>query len=178
MKGASIGGSSGPAREVASASSASGPRGSDAGRLPPEARAALFRRPRLIRFSDCDPAGIVFYPQYFVMFNGLVEDWVSEGLGIGYTSLVIGRRIGLPTVRLEVDFNAVSRMGDEVVLSLNVERLGAKSLTLALDCVGSDGVPRMSMRQVLVTTSLETHRAIEIPTDLRDAITRAQTAVA
>jgi 4-hydroxybenzoyl-CoA thioesterase len=40
-----------------------------------------FRRPRLIRFSDCDPAGIVFYPQYFVMLNGLVEDWVNEGLG-------------------------------------------------------------------------------------------------
>ncbi len=32
---------------------------------------AVFSRERLIRFSDCDPAGIVFYPQYFVMFNGL-----------------------------------------------------------------------------------------------------------
>ncbi|HEY1393321.1 MAG TPA: acyl-CoA thioesterase, partial [Methylibium sp.] len=39
---------------------------------------AVFWRERQIRFSDCDPAGIVFYPQYFVMFNGLVEDWVGE----------------------------------------------------------------------------------------------------
>jgi DNA-binding MarR family transcriptional regulator len=44
-----------------------------------------FRRPRLIRFSDCDPAGIVFYPQYFVMLNGLVEDWVNEGWGSATT---------------------------------------------------------------------------------------------
>ena len=58
---------------------------------------ASFTRERLIRFSDCDPAGIVFYPQYFVMFNGLVEDWVDEGLGVGYKALVIDRRIGLPT---------------------------------------------------------------------------------
>ena len=51
--------------------------------------AAAFRRERLIRFSDCDPAGIVFYPQYFVMFNGLVEDWVNDGLGIGYRQLIV-----------------------------------------------------------------------------------------
>jgi 4-hydroxybenzoyl-CoA thioesterase len=40
---------------------------------------ASFARERIIRFSDCDPAGIVFYPQYFVMFNGLVEDWWRTG---------------------------------------------------------------------------------------------------
>lgn len=39
---------------------------------------AVFSRARLIRFSDSDPAGVVFYPQYFVMFNGLVEDWFNE----------------------------------------------------------------------------------------------------
>jgi len=134
----------------------------------------LFRRERLIRFSDCDPAGIVFYPQYFVMFNGLVEDWVSEGLGVGYAALVIDRRIGLPTVRLEADFTAVSRMGDTVALELAVERLGTRSLTLALRCVGIEGDVRMRMRQVIVLTSLENHRAIAIPEDLRRAIARAQ----
>ncbi|VTU18804.1 MULTISPECIES: acyl-CoA thioesterase [unclassified Variovorax] len=129
-----------------------------------------FVRERLIRFSDCDPAGIVFYPQYFVMFNGLVEDWVDEALGIGYRALVIERRIGLPTVRLEADFRAVSRMGDRVALSLEVERLGGRSLTLALRCVGAGGELRMQMRQVLVLTSLDTHRAIDVPADLKAAI--------
>lgn len=32
-----------------------------------------FSRPHRIRFSECDPAGIVFYPQYFVLFNDLLE---------------------------------------------------------------------------------------------------------
>jgi 4-hydroxybenzoyl-CoA thioesterase len=135
--------------------------------------APLFSRARLIRFSDCDPAGIVFYPQYFVMFNGLVEDWVGEDLALGYADRVIGRRIGLPTVRLEADFTAVSRMGDTVALELAVERLGTRSLTLALRCTGAAGDTRMAMRQVLVSTSLDTHRAIPIPDDLRRAIERA-----
>ena len=134
---------------------------------------AALRRERTIRFSDCDPAAIVFYPQYFVMLNALVEDWVDECLGIGYRALVVDRRIGLPTVRLEVDFSAVSRMGDRVALLLAVERLGTRSITLALRCEGADGTLRMAMRQVLVTTSLETHAAIDIPADLRAAIARS-----
>ena len=131
-------------------------------------------RERLVRFSDCDPAGIVFYPQYFVMFNGLVEDWVTEGLGVGYTPLLLERRIGLPTVRIEAEFKAVSRMGDRVVLRLGCVRLGTRSLTLQLECRAVQGGElRMAMRQVLVTTSLQTHRAIDIPPDLQAAITRS-----
>nr|WP_301334544.1 thioesterase family protein [Variovorax dokdonensis] len=125
----------------------------------------------MIRFSDCDPAGIVFYPQYFVMFNGLVEDWVEEGLGVGFRRLVIDRRIGLPTVRLEADFRAISRMGDRVLLALEVQRLGGRSIRLSSRCTGvDDGELRMQMRQVLVTTSLDTHQAIDVPDDLRAAI--------
>lgn len=133
---------------------------------------APFVRERMIRFSDCDPAGIVFFPQYFVMFNGLVEDWFDDALGIRYRDVVIGRRTGLPTVRIEADFRSISRMGDHVALKLEVERLGGKSLTLALRCDGAGDETRMTMRQVLVTTSLDTHRAVEIPPDIRSAIER------
>ena len=135
--------------------------------------APRFTRERLIRFSDCDPAGIVFYPQYFVMLNGLVEDWFNDELGIGYAALILERRVGLPTVRLEVDFQAVSRLGDHVRLALQVDRLGGRSLTLALEVSGADGGLRMRMRQVLVTTSLVTHRALDIPSDIRAAISRS-----
>jgi 4-hydroxybenzoyl-CoA thioesterase len=139
-----------------------------------DAAAPCFSRERLIRFSDCDPAGIVFYPQYFVMFNGLVEDWVNEDLGVGYRKLIVDQRIGLPTVRLEADFRAVSRLGDRVNLGLAVERLGTRSLTLDLHCFDHQGETRMRMRQVIVTTSLETHRAVEVPGALREAILRVR----
>ena len=140
---------------------------------------SLFVRERHIRFADCDPAGIVFYPQYFVMFHGLVEDWIEQRLGIPYRELVLVRGVGLPTVRLEADFKAVSRLRDPVALSLEVERLGQRSLTLQLRCAGPAGDMRMSLRQVIVTTSLATHQSIDIPHDLRAAIDRfAATAAA
>ena len=134
----------------------------------------VFRKERLIRFSDCDPAAIVFYPQYFVMFNALVEDWFEEGLGLPWRSLVVERRIGLPTAHLEVDFRRPSEMGERVTLALGIERLGRRSIGLALACLGPGGEERIALRQVLVTTSLDTHRAVDVPADIRAAIEGAR----
>lgn len=128
-----------------------------------------FERALRIRFAHCDPAGIVFFPQYLVLLNGLVEDWFTDGLGIPYAGLIAERRIGLPIVKLECEFSAISRMGDEVVLGLAVERLGASSLTLALDCTAG-AQRRMSARQVLVFTDLQTHRAVPAPPDVRQSL--------
>ena len=122
-----------------------------------------------IRFSHCDPAGIVFFPQYLVMFNQLVEDWFTDGLDVSYAQLIDGRRTGLPIVRLECDFTAISRMGDEVMLALMPLRIGGKSLSLAFEARCGDEL-RVASRQVLVFTSLDTHRAIEIPSDVRGAM--------
>jgi 4-hydroxybenzoyl-CoA thioesterase len=130
-----------------------------------------FECPLLIRFAHCDPAGIVFFPQYFVMFNNLVEDWVTDALGIPYAQLLGERRTGLPTVSLQTDFRAISRMGDVVTLGLQVKKLGTRSLTLALQCRHGDEL-RVQAEQVLVSTSLDTHRAIELPADLRAGIQR------
>lgn len=130
-----------------------------------------FERERTIRFSHCDPAGIVFFPQYLVMVNDLNEEWVGELLGAPYAELIGRRRTGLPTVSLQCEFSAVSRMGERVALGLSVERLGRKSITLRHGCrLGDES--RMVARQVLVTTDLDTHRAIDIPADLRAAIER------
>jgi 4-hydroxybenzoyl-CoA thioesterase len=63
-------------------------------------------------------------------------------------------------------------MGERVVLSLGVERLGRRSFTLALRCESRTGQLRMAARQVLVTTSLDTHQAVDIPADVRAAIVR------
>lgn len=133
--------------------------------------ARKFTQRHRVRFSECDPAGIVFYPQYFVMFNNLLEAWIDGLLPEGFAGYIGKCRFGLPTVRLEADFRSISRMGDDVELCLEVIRLGGKSLTLSLACTGSDGEIRMSVTQVLVATSLETHRAIDIPVMLREALT-------
>ncbi len=128
-----------------------------------------FQTTRTVRFADCDPAGIVFFPQYMVMLNTLVEEWFDDGLQISYAALIGQRRIGLPTVRLEVDFTAISRHGDVLTQALQIERLGRSSLSLQVEYLVGDEL-RLRARQVLVCTSLQTHRPIALPDDLRLAM--------
>jgi 4-hydroxybenzoyl-CoA thioesterase len=135
--------------------------------------AKVFHQPRVIRFSDCDPAGMVFYPQYFVMLNALVEDWFTQALGVNYAQLLGQRRIGLPTVALHSEFRAPCRMGDVVELRLQLERMGSRSLTLRVDCMHGRTCC-VKIRQVLVSTSLAHDGAIEIPQDVREGVARWQ----
>jgi len=128
-----------------------------------------FETSRVVRFADCDPAGIVFFPQYLVMLNTLVEEWFDEGLRIPYAGLIGERRTGLPTVRLEVDFTAVSRHGDVLLQRLAVAKIGRSSLTLVVDFLGGDEL-RLRARQVLVCTSLLSHRPVPLPDDVRSAL--------
>jgi 4-hydroxybenzoyl-CoA thioesterase len=128
-----------------------------------------FSAQRPVRFSDCDPAGIVFFPQYLVMLNGVVEEWFDRALGIPYAGLIGLRRLGLPTVRLEVDFTAISRHGDSLDWEVAVAHLGRSSFTLLHDVRGSDGT-RLRARQVLVCTSLASHRPQALPDDVRSAV--------
>jgi 4-hydroxybenzoyl-CoA thioesterase len=128
-----------------------------------------FEATRTVRFADCDPAGIVFFPQYLVMVNTLVEQWFDEGLRVPYADVIGARRTGLPTVRLEADFTAISRHGERLAQRLAVRHLGRSSLHLQHEFHGGDGL-RLRVRQVLVCTSLATHRPQPIPDDLRAAM--------
>ncbi len=124
---------------------------------------------RLVRFSDCDPAGIVFFPNYFVMLNGVVEDWWRH-IGHPWTEIIVRRRTGTPTAQLDSVFVAPSMFGETLRFSLAVEQIGGSSLTLLHRVAGPDGGERARFRQRLVATSLETHRSIPWPADLRQAI--------
>jgi 4-hydroxybenzoyl-CoA thioesterase len=138
----------------------------------PASEAGAFTVQRLVRFSDCDPAGMVFYPQYFVMLNGLVEDWFTQALGVDYAEFLGARRLGLPMASLQCDFKAPSRMGETIALRLRLLRLGGRSLTLSIECIGP--APQHTLRwraqAVIVTTSLAHDGSIPLPADVVQGI--------
>jgi 4-hydroxybenzoyl-CoA thioesterase len=136
----------------------------------PDARTVPFCKQILVRFGDCDAAGIVFYPRYLEMFNNLVEDWYREALHFSFTEIVTTRRWGLPTVRLEVDFVAPSVFGEYLSASLAVREIGTSSLTLDISLRGPDGMDRVRGKVVLVMIDRRNLKAIPIPDDVRARI--------
>ena len=128
-----------------------------------------FTRSVPVRFSHCDPAGIVYFPHYFDIFNGLIEDWYGEELGCDFAGLVLGSRYAFPFVHIECDFKVPSRMGDVIDLTLMVERIGRSSLGIAIIC-HRDGVERLRARMVTAMMSLESRTAVPLPAALRDKL--------
>jgi 4-hydroxybenzoyl-CoA thioesterase len=132
--------------------------------------AEVFTREKRVRFHHCDPAGIVFYPQYFVLFHELMEDWFTEGLGEDYAAFVLGGH-GLPTVKVECEFLAANPLGDVITFALTVAKLGESSLTLRF--VGrARGKECVRATVVAVHSALHPLKAVAFPAHLRIAIER------
>jgi len=128
-----------------------------------------FTRSVTIRFSHCDPAGIVYFPHYFDMFNGLIEDWYTYELKHNYAELIMGGRFGFPFVHIECDFKVPSRIGEIIELTLLVERIGRSSLGIAIVC-HRDGLVRLRARMITAMMSLETKKPEPLPQALRAAM--------
>jgi len=121
---------------------------------------------RDIRFSDSDPAGIVFYAEFFRMFNDLFEDWLVKRLGIDFAHQFQDEQRMFPLVHVEVDFKESRRMGQTLDLSLVLTKLGRSSI--CYDIVGHDGDLEI-LRGSFVTcvASKKSMSTIEIPAEFR-----------
>jgi 4-hydroxybenzoyl-CoA thioesterase len=124
-----------------------------------------------VRFGDVDPAGIVFYPRYFEMLNSAVEDWFEDFLGVSFSSLHLVSGLAVPTVRLDCDFAAPSRLGEVIEVTLSVLKLGRSSCSLSF-AMSSGGAVRLSGTAVLVCTDLKSIRAVAWPPELRERLSR------
>lgn len=129
----------------------------------------------LVRFGDVDPAGIVFYPRYFEMLNSAVEDWFADTTGVDFATLHLGRKLGVPTVRVECEFLKPCRLGERVEVDLEVDAIGGSSAKLRYAFL-VDGEARLRGRSVLVCMSLESYRPEPWPDDLRRHIQPAEAA--
>lgn len=129
---------------------------------------AIWRHAIAIRFGHCDPAGIVYTPQYFHLFNTVLEEWYGQVLGISYYDLIGPRGTGLGYAHASADFARPARMGETLEVAVVLEAIGRSSVTLTLHAF-KDGLECARGSFVTVVTSLAEHKAIPVPDDLRAA---------
>jgi len=109
----------------------------------------IFTTERRVRFADCDAAGIVFFPRYFEMLNGVVEDWFAGPLGLSFRDLHLERHASVPTAAVEARFMIPSRLEDDLTFALTVTRLGGASCALR-HRISSGGELRFEATQTIV----------------------------
>lgn len=73
-----------------------------------------------IDWSDCDPAGIVFYPQFFRMMNTGTHK-LFERAGLPFHQLIARfGTAGVPMLDTQATFKSPARFGDKVTLETEI----------------------------------------------------------
>jgi 4-hydroxybenzoyl-CoA thioesterase len=127
----------------------------------------VFVYERQVRLEEVDAAQIVFFPRILAYGHEALAKLMDELEG-GYAGLILKRRIGLPTVHLEVDFTSPLRFGDVARVELTVTRLGRSSCSFRANLARIRDEARVAtITYVCAVTDLDALRAIAIPDDIR-----------
>ena len=129
-----------------------------------------------VKFGDCDPAGIVYYPKFFDWFHQAMESWFDNVLGARYASVIWDRKIGFPAAHTQADFKAPCNIGEDLAIEVRVDRVGRSAVHLAFRVRGDgDDTTRAIGSTIVVTVSLDPEseyhmRPMALPEDLSTRI--------
>lgn len=127
----------------------------------------IFTVPKKIRFHHCDPAGIVFYPQFFYLLHEAQEDFFAR---IGFPEhSMINAGYGVPIVDLKTQFLGMCRNGDDVDITLALSKLGNSSIGMDYEVLGG-GQVKLRASGVVVYSKVPDGKPVRLPDDLRTAL--------
>lgn len=91
----------------------------------------IFKRPVRITWGVCDPAGIVYYPRYFEMFDESTTQMFEHALGMTkYNFLKEYGFAGYPMVDTRSKFSIPNRFGDDVEIESTVAEFRKSSFDI------------------------------------------------
>ncbi len=129
-----------------------------------------------VDWADCDPAGIVFYPQFFRMMNTGTHRLFADA-GLAYIELT--RRytpFGTPLLDVQSSFRSPARFGDRITLESSIAEVREKTF-LVDHVMKAAGRVVFEAREVRVwaipdETKPNGMRAVPIPAEIRELLGR------
>jgi 4-hydroxybenzoyl-CoA thioesterase len=83
-----------------------------------------------IEWGHCDPARIVFYPNYFIWFDHATRH-LFDRAGMGYETMVeTYGTVGMPIVDAHAEFLLPSRFGDTIEVTSHIGEWRRKTLVV------------------------------------------------
>ena len=94
-----------------------------------------------IEWGDCDPAGIVWYPRYFGMFDACTAGLFHAATGMKKIALVAKHDfVGFPMVDTRAKFMIPSKFGDEIRIDTTITDLRRSSFDILHKVMKGDAV--------------------------------------
>ena len=126
-----------------------------------------FRHRLRVRFAECDPQGVVFYPRYAEYLDaGMTELWRERVVPYGD---MVDTGIDMVVAELRARYRGSARFDDELDVVILPETLGTTSMTSAWR-VEREGASLVEgeIRHVFIDAATKAKTAI--PDDVRTAL--------
>lgn len=120
----------------------------------------------LVTFDAGDPAGIVFFPNYFTLSQ---RAWEHQLIAhrIPWSEWYDHREWGVPLKHVEADFMGMIRPGEQIAIHQTVKQIGDSSVTLIHDFFNAQNKHCARLETVHVFIDKKTMSKRSIPESIR-----------
>lgn len=129
-----------------------------------------FRIQQRVRWSECDPLGIIWYGSYLKYFEA-AEHEMMRAAELPFEKLRLERGVQIPRKAFQVEFHSPAQMDELLDVECGVAKVGQTSLTFRFEVYcASDRAHRASATLTVVNVLKETMEKQPIPDWLREAL--------
>ncbi len=85
-----------------------------------------------VRWSDCDPLGIIYYGSYFRFFEAAEHEMFRQA-GLSYELMRVQHLVQLPRKAFHMEFHSPAEMDELLEIRVGVSRMGVSALTMRFE---------------------------------------------
>lgn len=130
---------------------------------------ATFKIQRVVRLRDTDPAGVIFFSNYFLFAHETYEVFLDK-IGYSLRRIIEQESFLLPIVHAESDYHQMIRLEDHISIALNVKEIGRTSFTLLYDFFLNNQELVGTVKTVHVCVDKTTLKKRPIPEEFQQAL--------
>lgn len=130
-----------------------------------------FRVQDRVRWSDCDPLGIIYYGAYIRYFE-VAEHEMFRAAGLPYEVMRVERQVQLPRKAFSVEFHSPAQMDELLDIEVGVSRIGTTSVTMRFEAFrAADRAHRATASLTVVCVEKESIAKRPLPGFVKEALT-------
>jgi YbgC/YbaW family acyl-CoA thioester hydrolase len=124
-----------------------------------------------VRWSDCDPAGIIRYDAY-LRFYEVAEAELFRAVGLPLGEVAVRSDVWLVRKVMHAEFHSPARLDERLEVETYVSRIGRSALTLNFDtyAAAADHTLRATGYLVLVAVDKRTYQKRSLPGEVVEAL--------
>jgi acyl-CoA thioester hydrolase len=123
-----------------------------------------------VRWSDCDPLGIIYYGAYIRYFEAAEHEMFREA-GLPYEVMRVERHVQLPRKAFQVEFHSPAQMDELLEVRTGIARIGETSITMRFEVYrAADMAHRASAALTVVSVDKTSITKRPLPAFVKDAL--------